>query len=138
MSLGHGQHQIDRIDFELGQVIVCVGNGKQETCIQLARPDTSICSRELRGLSCNSTSGCRSRNCRNESGTTPCQDMLSTNPTRNVPDCPDATRLARLVASFTSRRIRLASSMKLLPAALIFTPRGSLSNNLKPISSSKS
>src|SRR2546425_12435057 len=39
MSLGHGQHQIDPIDFELGQVIICVGNGKQETCIQLARPD---------------------------------------------------------------------------------------------------
>src|SRR6266850_2574814 len=78
----------------------------------------SICSRELNGLSCNSASGRRSRNCQNESGTTPCQDALSTNPTRKIPDWPEATRLARVAASVTWRRIDRASSIKHRPAAL--------------------
>jgi Aldo/keto reductase family len=59
--------------------------------------------------------------------------MLSTNPTRNIPVWPRAKRSARSVASWTCSRIRRVSSKNTFPAALILTPRGRRSNNLKPI-----
>ena len=43
------------------------------------------------------------------------------NPTRSVPERPRATRAARSAASFTSWRMRLASSKNSLPAALNLT-----------------
>ena len=49
--------------------------------------------------------------------------------TRNVPHWPAATRSARTVASFTSWRIRRASSRKDFPTALFFHARESRSNS---------